>query len=94
MIDIIRSLGTWYLLGAVISNGQRGDYEADMDMGDAAFSQTEKTWVSLKHDGPDDGSDGMACDGPPAHARVWRASGPSAKTTGRLILFCMFCHVE
>ena len=45
-------------------------------------------------DGPDDGSDGMACDGPPAHARVWRASGPSAKTTGRLILYCMFCHVE
>ena len=31
-------------------------------------------------DGPDDGSDGMACDGPPAHARLWRASGPSAKT--------------
>jgi len=46
MIDVIRSLGTWYLLGAVISNFQRGDYEADMDMGDAAFSQTEKTSCS------------------------------------------------
>ena len=36
-------------------------------------------------DGPDDRSDGMARDGPPAHARVWRASGPFAKTMGRLI---------
>jgi len=53
--------------------------------------------VSLKDDGPTGRTTGQTewhvTGHPPTHACVWRASCPSAKTTGRLILYCTFCHV-